>query len=167
MSVRFNCLIPYYSTTLTRVTYPYPYPNPNSNPNPNPNPNNPIITDTLKMCSQFLCSLLFLLVLYPSCLVSKKSLFFCDGNQTLDKNERPSGRRFFDTNESEQQTPAVLYTVPCVGNTWMRMMIEWATGIYSGSQPKDAAISQITVGEHTCANGKTYHIIALFSSTST
>ena len=47
---------------------------------------------------------------------------------------RFSHRRFY--NENEQRNPPVLYTFPGAGNTWCRLLIEYATGIYTGKHTK-------------------------------
>lgn len=51
---------------------------------------------------------------------------------------------------SEKRLPPMLYTFPGSGNTWGRLLIEYATGIYSGSVYNDRTLLQALPGEFTC-----------------
>jgi hypothetical protein len=57
-------------------------------------------------------------------------------------------RRFFT--ENEQRNPPVLYSFPGAGNTWCRLLIEYATGIYTGSVYNDPSLVEILPGEIAC-----------------
>jgi hypothetical protein len=52
--------------------------------------------------------------------------------------------------QSEKRLPPMLYTFPGSGNTWGRLLIEYATGIYSGSVYNDKTLLQALPGEFTC-----------------
>ena len=56
--------------------------------------------------------------------------------------------RFFT--EKERRPPPMLYTFPGSGNTWGRLLIEHATGIYSGSVYNDKSLLEALPGEFTC-----------------
>lgn len=51
---------------------------------------------------------------------------------------------------SEKRLPPMLYTFPGSGNTWGRLLIEHATGVYTGSVYNDASLLQALPGEFTC-----------------
>lgn len=57
-------------------------------------------------------------------------------------------RRYFI--ENEERNPPVLYSFPGAGNTWCRLLIEYATGIYTGSIYNDASLAEILPGEFAC-----------------
>ena len=59
------------------------------------------------------------------------------------------GERKFLT-VSEQKFPPMLYTFPGSGNTWCRLLIEYATGIYTGSVYNDKSLLHALPGEFTC-----------------
>ncbi len=44
----------------------------------------------------------------------------------------------------------MLYTFPGSGNTWGRLLIEYATGVYTGSVYNDAKLLEPLPGEFTC-----------------
>ena len=44
----------------------------------------------------------------------------------------------------------MLYSFPGSGNTWVRLLIDWATGIYSGSFYLDKTLLPILPGEIKC-----------------
>lgn len=52
--------------------------------------------------------------------------------------------------ESNKQLPAMLYTFPGSGNTWGRLLIEHATGIFTGSVYNDQSLLDALPGEFTC-----------------
>ena len=56
--------------------------------------------------------------------------------------------RFFS--EKERRPPPMLYTFPGSGNTWGRLLIEYATGVYSGSVYNDKSLLEVLPGEFTC-----------------
>ncbi len=43
--------------------------------------------------------------------------------------------------------PALLYSFPGSGNTWLRLLIEYGTGIYSGSVYTDEELKSILPGK--------------------
>jgi len=49
-----------------------------------------------------------------------------------------------------KQLPPLLYTFPGSGNTWSRLLIEYATGIYTGSVYNDGSLLKALPGEFTC-----------------
>lgn len=52
--------------------------------------------------------------------------------------------------QSEKKLPPMLYTFPGSGNTWGRLLIEYATGIYSGSVYSDPTLRSTLPGEFIC-----------------
>lgn len=46
--------------------------------------------------------------------------------------------------------PVVLYSFPGSGNTWTRLLLEYATGIYTGSIYDDSSLLGMLPGEYTC-----------------
>jgi hypothetical protein len=56
--------------------------------------------------------------------------------------------RFF--NATEERTPPILYSFPGSGNTWARLLIDLATGIYSGSPYDDPFLISTFPGEGIC-----------------
>lgn len=49
-----------------------------------------------------------------------------------------------------RQTPSILFSFPGSGNTWSRQLIEYATGIYTGSIYSDWQLTESLPGESTC-----------------
>ena len=47
-------------------------------------------------------------------------------------------------------TPALLYSFPGSGNTWCRLLIEWSTGVYTGSMYDDESLTSVLPGETRC-----------------
>jgi hypothetical protein len=82
--------------------------------------------------------------------LSLPSLIEYDGPQ-MNKNECyvKYGRvKFFK--DRDKRLPPLLYTFPGSGNTWGRLLIEYATGIYSGSVYNDKTLLETLPGEFTC-----------------
>lgn len=52
--------------------------------------------------------------------------------------------------KAETIVPPLLYSLPGSGNTWSRLLIEYATGIFSGSIYNDIALKKIFPGEMSC-----------------
>jgi hypothetical protein len=52
--------------------------------------------------------------------------------------------------EGLKRLPPMFYTFPGSGNTWGRLLIEYATGIYSGSVYNDISLLSVLPGEFTC-----------------
>jgi hypothetical protein len=52
--------------------------------------------------------------------------------------------------ENQKKLPPLLYTFPGSGNTWCRLLIEHATGIYTGSVYNDETLLKPLPGEFTC-----------------
>jgi hypothetical protein len=50
----------------------------------------------------------------------------------------------------QKKFPPMLYTFPGSGNTWCRLLIEYATGIYTGSVYNDKSLLHSLPGEFTC-----------------
>lgn len=48
--------------------------------------------------------------------------------------------------------PPVLYTFPGSGNTWVRMLIEYASGVHTGSIYRDQKILSVMPGEEFCSH---------------
>lgn len=46
--------------------------------------------------------------------------------------------------------PVLLYSFPGSGNTWCRLLIEWSTGIFTGSMYDDKSLINILPGESHC-----------------
>jgi hypothetical protein len=46
--------------------------------------------------------------------------------------------------------PALLYSFPGSGNTWARLLIDWSTGIYTGSFFYDKSLLSVLPGEARC-----------------
>lgn len=59
-------------------------------------------------------------------------------------------RRFY-TDEDPLRQPPVLYSFPGAGNTWTRLLIEYATGIYTGSVYTDRLLISTLPGEAVCS----------------
>ena len=64
----------------------------------------------------------------------------------------PDSRRFLAINNStiQQWSPPLLYSFPGSGNTWARLLIDWSTGVYSGSFYTDKTLLSILPGERKC-----------------
>jgi len=60
------------------------------------------------------------------------------------------GRREF-LPETARRLPPMLYTFPGSGNTWSRLLIEYSTGILSGSVYNDRSLLEELPGEFTCS----------------
>ena len=64
----------------------------------------------------------------------------------------PDSRRFLTINNNSinQWSPPLLYSFPGSGNTWVRLLIDWSTGVYSGSFYYDKSLLPILPGEIKC-----------------
>ena len=64
----------------------------------------------------------------------------------------PDSRRFLviNNNSISQWSPPLLYSFPGSGNTWVRLLIDWSTGVYSGSFYYDKSLLSILPGEIKC-----------------
>ena len=49
-----------------------------------------------------------------------------------------------------ERTPPILYTMPGSGNTWCRLLIEYSTGVLSGSVYNDPTLKTLFPGEFLC-----------------
>jgi len=49
-----------------------------------------------------------------------------------------------------QRTPPLLYSFPGSGNTWVRLLLDFSTGVYSGSVYSDSALFDVLPGEAVC-----------------
>ncbi len=91
--------------------------------------------------------------------LQQKLLFLNESNSEKDKepsflNKRSKcaalfGERSF-LKEGHKKLPPLLYTFPGSGNTWCRLLIEYATGIYTGSVYNDESLLKALPGEFTC-----------------
>ncbi|RYH28432.1 hypothetical protein EON65_12145, partial [archaeon] len=52
--------------------------------------------------------------------------------------------------ENLKRLPPMFYTFPGSGNTWGRLLIEYSTGVYTGSVYNDASLLPPLPGEFTC-----------------
>lgn len=52
--------------------------------------------------------------------------------------------------ETMKRLPPMLYTFPGAGNTWCRLLIEYSTGIYTGSVYDDSSLLEPLPGEFKC-----------------
>lgn len=59
------------------------------------------------------------------------------------------GKRKFRS-EATKRLPPILYSFPGAGNTWMRLLIEFTTGIYTGSVYNDHSLADILPGTLSC-----------------
>ena len=79
---------------------------------------------------------------------------------------RFEARRFMRPKEVQlrgSMVPPVLYTFPGSGNTWTRQLIEYSTGIYTGSVYNDGSLKKDLPGEMTC--DKTVSVIKAHPTT--
>lgn len=73
--------------------------------------------------------------------------------------------------EKLKRLPPMLYTFPGAGNTWCRLLIEYSTGIYTGSVYDDASLLGPLPGEFKCnwqvsavkVHPHTHHFSELYS----
>lgn len=69
---------------------------------------------------------------------------------------REDTRRFLpsplgvDANSSHYRVPPLLYSFPGSGNTWLRLLIDFSTNVYSGSVYSDKSLLKILPGERKC-----------------
>jgi hypothetical protein len=61
---------------------------------------------------------------------------------------------FFDqeTANTPNRRPVILYSIPGSGNTWSRLLLEYATGIYTGTAFPDNTLESLFKGETHCGN---------------
>lgn len=59
-------------------------------------------------------------------------------------------RRFYNRQQRMRHWPPLLWTFPGTGNTWMRMLLDYATGIYTGSIYGDPSLLPLLPGEGRC-----------------
>ena len=59
-------------------------------------------------------------------------------------------RRFWNRLQRTKHLPPLLWTFPGAGNTWIRMLLDYATGIYSGSIYGDPSLLPLLPGEGRC-----------------
>lgn len=52
--------------------------------------------------------------------------------------------------KQDRRLPPMLYTFPGSGNTWARLLIEYGTGIYTGSVYNDKTLKEPLKGEFSC-----------------
>jgi hypothetical protein len=61
-----------------------------------------------------------------------------------------STRRFITPREGADRVPPLLLSYPGSGNTWARLLLEHATGVYTGSAYNDVTLSSVLPGERHC-----------------
>jgi hypothetical protein len=59
-------------------------------------------------------------------------------------------RRFWNRQQRAQHLPPLLWTFPGAGNTWIRMLLDYATGVYTGSIYGDPSLLPLLPGEGRC-----------------
>ena len=59
-------------------------------------------------------------------------------------------RHFFNRVQRARHLPPLLWTFPGAGNTWIRMLLDYSTGIYSGSIYGDPSLLPLLPGEGRC-----------------
>ena len=59
-------------------------------------------------------------------------------------------RRFLNRSQRSRHFPPLLWTFPGAGNTWIRMLLDFATGIYTGSIYGDPSLLPLLPGEGRC-----------------
>ena len=64
------------------------------------------------------------------------------------KSSCSSAREFLQQGGS--YVPALLYSFPGSGNTWVRLLLDYATGIYTGSVYTDEKLLRVLPGEAKC-----------------
>lgn len=60
-------------------------------------------------------------------------------------------RTYFDSNLT-RAAPPILYSFPGAGSTWVRQLIEYSTGVYTGSVYNDSSLIYLMPGEVECNN---------------
>lgn len=79
----------------------------------------------------------------------KEKINYAGPSMTRDQCKAKYGQlKYFK--QTEKRLPPMLYTFPGSGNTWGRLLIEFATGIYSGSVYNDRTLLEALPGEFTC-----------------
>lgn len=73
--------------------------------------------------------------------------YFCLLPQSSANPSCPPSRRFLDTPTT---VPALLWSFPGSGNTWTRLLVERASGIFTGSIYTDKALFEPLPGERRC-----------------
>lgn len=63
--------------------------------------------------------------------------------------ERRQGRRRFRDPRAGARPP-LLWTFPGSGNTWVRLLLDFATGLYTGSVYSDLSLLPLLPGEGAC-----------------
>ena len=59
-------------------------------------------------------------------------------------------RRFWNQKQRQRHLPPLLWTFPGAGNTWIRMLLDYATGVYTGSIYGDPSLLPLLPGEGRC-----------------
>jgi Sulfotransferase domain len=78
--------------------------------------------------------------------LSPKSNISADLDAGCVKTPQKDPRHFL----SEGNSTAILYSFPGSGNTWLRLLLEWSTNVFSGSVYDDKALLGILPGESHC-----------------
>lgn len=79
-------------------------------------------------------------------------VLFLKHSESVDRTECNSrfGVRSYVPQELQKEKAAYLYTFPGSGNTWARLLLDYATGYYTGSIYKDKLLMDILPGERWC-----------------
>lgn len=64
--------------------------------------------------------------------------------------QRHGYRRFWNRAQRARHLPPLLWTFPGAGNTWIRMLLDYSTGIYTGSIYGDPSLLPLLPGEGRC-----------------
>jgi hypothetical protein len=72
-----------------------------------------------------------------------------DAREHREECERRQGRRHFREPRAGARPP-LLWTFPGSGNTWVRLLLDFATGIYTGSIYSDVSLLPLLPGEGAC-----------------
>lgn len=64
--------------------------------------------------------------------------------------QRYGYRRFWNRVQKARYLPPLLWTFPGAGNTWLRMLLDFSTGVYSGSIYGDMSLLPLLPGEGRC-----------------
>jgi hypothetical protein len=59
-------------------------------------------------------------------------------------------RRFWNRQQRARHLPPLLWTFPGAGNTWIRMLLDYSTGVYTGSIYGDPSLLPLLPGEGRC-----------------
>lgn len=64
--------------------------------------------------------------------------------------KRHGYRHFWNRLQKSRYLPPLLWTFPGAGNTWLRMLLDFSTGVYTGSVYGDMSLLPLLPGEGRC-----------------